>query len=245
MQADKLVFAFGSNDNSNLFKQFGLDLVPYKRSLVSLKTSKNKGLDGVRVSDVEVSLEFVDKRDKIQRFKEVGEVLFKTDGISGIVVFDLSARLARAGVEKGRIHIDFLPNISEEKLFNKLIERQNFLKAYLVEDFLTGFFHKEINKNLIERAKLVGGKKVADLTQKELELLVKIIKNYEIEVAGISENNQVWSGGVDLNCLNGNLESKKTPNLYCIGELVDVDGVCGGYNLQWAWTSGQVVGIDL
>jgi predicted flavoprotein YhiN len=78
-----------------------------------------------------------------------------------------------------------------------------------------------------------------------IEDLVKVIKNMTFNVVGCFDNNQVFSGGVDLNDLDDNLMSKKVPNLYFCGEVCDVDGVCGGYNLQWAWTSGKIVGDSL
>ena len=69
-----------------------------------------------------------------------------------------------------------------------------------------------------------------------------VIKNYKLSSCGHFENNQVCCGGVNLNCLDNNLQCKTNKNLYFIGEVVNVDGVCGGYNLQWAFTSGKIVG---
>ncbi len=123
--------------------------------------------------------------------------------------------------------------------------RKEILKNNKTEDFLTGMFHKAINNSLLEKSNLDFKKDVSNLTEKDLIKLVNIIKKYEIIINGCCENNQVFSGGVKLNCLDANLCSKNTKNLYCIGELVDVDGICGGYNLQWAWTSGKIVGENL
>jgi predicted flavoprotein YhiN len=138
-----------------------------------------------------------------------------------------------------------MPNISENEMYLNLLNRKSLLKDYCVEDFLTGVFHKAVNLNLLEKCNLKINDKVDTLTEEKLLNLASVIKNYDVEILNCADNNQVFSGGVKLSCLDSNLQSKRTPNLYCIGELVDVDGVCGGYNLQWAWTSGKVVGDNL
>ena len=79
----------------------------------------------------------------------------------------------------------------------------------------------------------------------ELEKIANIIKCYKLEIVGFYDNNQVANGGICLEELDENLMCKKCSGLYFIGEVCDVDGICGGYNLQWAWTSGHIVGESL
>ena len=83
------------------------------------------------------------------------------------------------------------------------------------------------------------------LTDNDISSLAHLIKNYIVTTEGYLNNNQVCSGGVELNSLDYNLQAKNCKGLYFIGEVVNVDGVCGGYNLQWAWTSGKIVGENL
>ena len=83
------------------------------------------------------------------------------------------------------------------------------------------------------------------LKNEEIEKISKIIKNLPLKVKSHYDNNQVFSGGINLSELNENLECKNQKGLYFCGEVCDVDGLCGGYNLQWAWTSGFIVGENL
>lgn len=240
-ESHKLVLALGSNEKIEFLKNLGLEFNPFKRSLVSLKTaSKNKGLEGVRVSNIKATLDISGKE-----YSEFGEILFKNDSVSGIVVFDLSAYMARQNNYNGKIHLDLMPKITTDELIKILKDRKTILKCNQIEDFLTGIFHKAINNSLLEKSNLDLKKDVSNLTDKDLIKLANIIKKYEIIITGCCENNQVFSGGVKLDCLDINLCSKNTKNLYCIGEFVDIDAICGGYNLQWAWTSGKIVGENL
>ena len=93
--------------------------------------------------------------------------------------------------------------------------------------------------------KLDEKKSCLDLTDDEINTMVKLIKNLPFAVKGYYDNNQIYSGGVHLSCLDKNLQSKQIPNLFFCGEICDVDGICGGFNLQWAWTSGYIVGTKL
>ncbi len=110
-ESNKLVLAFGSNQGIEMLKDFGLDFNHFKRSLVSLKTvSKNKGLEGVRVSDIKATLNVSG-----EEYSEFGEILFKNDSVSGIVIFDLSTYMARKNNYNGKIYLDLLPKITIEK----------------------------------------------------------------------------------------------------------------------------------
>lgn len=235
---DEVIVALGNKANLNLFEKFGVKNNPFVPSLCGLKTSKNKNLAGTRVSNVKVFCKAVN-------FEETGEILFREDGISGIVIFNLSAFLSRAKINSAEIIIDLMPNINFEILLNKLKNRKELLKNYKINDFLTGFFNKTINFDLINKLKFDLEKDVSKLSDKDLFNLAKLIKNYSIKTLGFLDNNQVFNGGVKLSSLTNCLEAINQKGLYFIGEIVDVDGVCGGYNLQWAWTSGKIVGENL
>ena len=234
---DSVVVALGNNASLSIFDKLGVKIKPFVPSLCALKTKRNKTLAGVRISNVKVTCKDVG-------FEEVGEVQFREDGVSGIVVFNLSAFFARQN-KLFDFYLDFLPNLSSDELIEKLKNRRIKLNNYLIDDFLTGFFIKAINFDLLSKLKLDLNKKVCSLTDKNLLELASLIKNYKIEPLDFLNNNQVCSGGVCLDQLDQNLQALFCKGLYFIGEVVDVDGVCGGYNLQWAWTSGKIVGESL
>lgn len=235
---DNVVVALGNSANLDMFNKFNVQTRQFVPSLCALYAKVNKSLAGVRVSNVELACKSVG-------FSERGEVLFKQDGISGIVVFNLSAHLARRNCFNAEVCIDFAPDIAEADLLNKLKNRQKILNNTENYHFLDGFFNNLLNIDLLTRAKIDVNKNASCLSVQDLTNLCSVIKCYKVQTHGAQNNNQVASGGVVLSDLDCNLQSKKTKGLYFIGEIVDVDGVCGGYNLQWAWTSGKIVGESL
>lgn len=238
---DRVVVASGNQTNLSIFDKFGIKYKNFVPSLCSIKTQKHKALAGVRVSNVKVNC-------KIQNteFNQVGEVLFKEDGISGIVIFNLSTNMARVNNFNGyKIYLDFLPNVEKNELMQMLNSRIINLAEQKVEEFLTGMFHKQLNYEILKRSKINLENTIKYLKTCEINAICENIKHFELISCGNHENNQVASGGILLSELNNNLESIKQPSLYFIGEVVDVDGQCGGYNLQWAWTSGYIVGETL
>ena len=228
---DKVVIATGSTPN--LLDNMNIKYNKFYPSLVALKTKQNtKRLSGLRLSNVEV---------KLKGFCEYGEVLFKDNGLSGICIFNLSSLLARSHNYENIISVDLLPKYSKEKLEEILTNRlKNNYKN--MSTFMQGIFHKEINKYLLNICKINEDEKP---NKNDIQKLVKNIKSLEFNIVGTYDNNQVNNGGVDLHDLTQDLEYKELGGLYFIGEVCDVDGLCGGYNLQWAWTSGKIVGESL
>ena len=101
---------------------------------------------------------------------------------------------------------------------------------------------RELGYEILNRVKIDEKRTSDKLTDNEIESLSKVIKKLAFEVKGFYPNNQVYSGGVCLDALDESLQCKTLPNLFFCGEVCDVEGICGGYNLQWAWTSGAIVG---
>lgn len=232
---EKLVVATGGNTLS-LIKDLNVKNKAFMSSLVALKTKSTKELSGIKLSNVKVTA----VNSKRQTKTDVGEVLFKDSGLSGIVIFNLSTIFARAGEFNGEVIVDLLPNISVEKL-NKIIENRKKLKVKTDKIFV-GMFQNAVANEIFKQSKVDTNKMSTALTKAEIEKLSTTIKKLTFQVVDCYDNNQVFSGGVSLQELNSNLEHKKYKNLYFIGEICDVDGECGGYNLQWAWTSGKIVG---
>lgn len=211
----------------------------FSPSLCSLKTQSTRNLNNIRVDNVKVSAE----NNFGQKKSEIGEVLFKESGLSGIVIFNISSLFARQGSFCGKVTIDLLPSLSKSQLL-QLLEKRKGLDV-LVSDYFDGLFVKEIAYEILNRLKLNENRSCKELNESEILRIAKTIKNLSFDVKGFYPNNQVYSGGVCLDDLDEKLQHKKVKNLYICGELCDVDGECGGYNLQWAWTSGYIVGKSI
>ena len=164
--------------------------------MAGLKTTKNKGLAGVRVSDVRI---------RFNNFDEVGEILFKEDGISGIVIFNLSAYLARNNFNTGMITIDLLAKVEQNLLLNMIQSSVNHNPNYSLIDILEGILHKSLAKYLLEKLSL-DRKQAKDATLNDIQKITNMIKNFNIEFRGYADNNQVHTGGVDLKDLDYHFE---------------------------------------
>lgn len=238
--ANKVVIATGGNTMQQTLKNFGIETTKIKPSLCGLKTSEHlQLLNGIRVNAV-ISIKVNNKT-----LKEKGEVLFRENGISGICVFNLSAKLNWLNCCGGQISINLMPEYTKSELINKLQMRKENLKKLNAKQFFDGWFHNNLGIEILNRCGINLKTKVEKLTKDNLTKMAQEILALTFNVVGFMDNNQVCSGGVALNELNLSLESKKIKNLFLCGEVVDVDGICGGYNLQWAWTSGYVVGENL
>lgn len=237
--SNKLVYALGGKSIDFAKEAFGIEISPPYASLVALKTSPTRALSGNKISNCAVTLQLPGG----EKYKDMGEVLFKDSGLSGICIFNLSAYLARARSFKGTISIDIFPNKSEKEVENILLSRKSLPRK--VDQVFDGLLLPAIGYEILNRLKLDESRPLSSLTGAKISALAKLIKNLTFEVKGAYDNNQVFSGGVKLKSLTENLESKKISNLYFIGEACDVDGICGGYNLQWAFTSGKIVGESL
>ena len=222
-------------------EQLGHSVTELKPALLPLKcdVSSLKGLNGVRVKGV-VSL----FEGKTLVHREEGEILFKDFGLSGIAVFNLSRFFARRN-GKCEVEMDLLPQMSDMDAESYLLARAKSLAWRDADGFFLGMFHKNIGMNLLKSAGISGGK-VGDIPKVTLQSLARQLKRWRVSVTdtqGGFQSAQVTVGGVPLCEVDENtLASKKCPGLYLAGEVLDVDGPCGGYNLQWAWCSGAATG---
>ena len=231
--AKKVVVATGGGFDFSKF-DFEVKFKDFVPSLCALKTSTTKRLSGHRLSDVCVTY---------GNEKQYGEVLFKDSGLSGICVFNLSSCFSRQNNFKGRVSIDIFPNIEHQNIKEILMQRKNIVSE--AGDICLGVLEKVIAKEILWRANIDENSSAEQLSETQIDRICEIIKNFDFEVCGHYDNNQVFSGGVPLFDLTENLEHKIHKNLYFCGEICDVDAECGGYNLQWAWTSGHIVGVSL
>jgi hypothetical protein len=236
--AKKLVVCTGGN-SGQILGELGVEYKKFIPSLVALRSEDCKDLNGVKVSNVKVKATNTFGQTK----SEIGEVLFRENGLSGIVIFNLSTIFSRIENFSGQIEIDLLPQVSVIDLEQILLHRQSLNTS--CDKFFVGMFSNAVANEIFKQSKTNTNKNCKNLTKLEIKTLAKTIKNLTFSVCGHLENNQVFSGGVPLSALTENLMHKKIENLYFAGEIVDVDGVCGGHNLQWAWTSGHIVGESL
>lgn len=165
--------------------------------------------------------------------EEQGEILFTEYGISGIGVFQLS-RYAVRGTDEGKIatyHLDLLPQLTKEELVKLLLDRQQAGSYKNPQELLIGLLPRKMIDVLVKKTY-------------EPEKIAERLKDWQVPVKGAYalQQAQICSGGVDPRELTEQLESRLHPGIYFTGEVIDVDGPCGGYNLQWAWSSGAVAG---
>lgn len=236
--ANKVIVATGGNSLTNIILNLGIKIKNFTPSLVSLKINSSKNLANVRLSNVSVKL----ITDNQNTYQENGEILFRENGISGICIFNLSAYLSRYQNFNGELVIDLLPFKSKNEIIDLLSERRQL--NIPINKFFDGMFVKQIGFEILNRAKINEERLSNKLSDNEIKELSTIIKNLNFKVKGFLDNNQVYSGGISLSDLTLNLESKHKGLFFC-GEICDVDGLCGGYNLQWAWTSGAIVGKNI
>ena len=253
-ECNKLIIATGGksapktgSDGSGytLSRQLGHNVIPQVPALVQLKLnySRLKALSGVKFDGYG---EIFINGSCIQ--KEFGEILFTDYGISGPPILQLS-RTAAYGLSKSNkvsLKIDMLPNISYEDLTEFLNKHWSLFASRSICDSFIGIIHKKMIPIILKEAKIEDmHKPCSDLDSKEKEAIYGLLKHWQFEVSGTNSfaNAQVTAGGINTKEINSHtLESTITKNLFFAGEILDVDGDCGGFNLQWAWSSGAVAG---
>ncbi|MBO5167067.1 MAG: aminoacetone oxidase family FAD-binding enzyme [Lachnospiraceae bacterium] len=235
----------GSDGNGyRLAKNLGHSLVDTVPALVQLKCTEEylKAISGVR-TDAALELLIDGKKAGC----ESGELQFTDYGISGIVVFQLSRTAAYALKQKKKVtmYINCLPEFTDETYKSFIKERKQRLKdADTVETFFTGMLNKKLMLLFIKLAGLKTTDSYKKASQEKIDKVFALCRCLPMHVCDTNsfDNAQVTAGGIPLAEVSDNLESRKVKNVYFAGEILDVDGVCGGYNLQWAWTSGYVAG---
>ena len=253
--ADSVILACGSkaapvtgSDGSGyqLAKLFGHRIVPVLPALVQLRCAEKfyKSISGVRVQGtVEIYA------DDIFLASDRGEIQLTNYGISGIPVFQVSRYAAKALYQKQSVTavLNFMPDMNKDEFLSFLQERITLCPYKTLDEFFTGVFPKKLCELWIRLSRLPKEMRVSDLSGEQLEKLVLLIQHLRTHITETNsfEQAQICCGGVDTTEINPDtLESNYVPGIYFAGELLDVDGICGGYNLQWAWSSGYVAGKE-
>lgn len=175
-----------------------------------------------------------------------GELQLTDYGISGIPVFCFSREAAYAIMHKRAVtvDIDFLPQFDDREYESFFKERWIRQTNQSLEQFLTGIANKKINQLVIRLSGCKPNDAAAGISEEKRERIARLYRKLSVSVCETNgfSNAQVCAGGIPSDELTYELESKYVPHLYFAGEIIDVDGICGGYNLQWAWTSGAIAG---
>lgn len=178
--------------------------------------------------------------------QEAGEIQFTEYGISGIPVFQLSGSVNQllAQVRRLRAEIDFFPQYGEKDYEQLCRQRLEHLKGQTVEMFFTGMLHKKIMNVCIRQAGLSPEQEADRVDQQKLRQVFALCRKLPFTITGSHpfDSAQVCRGGVSLLEVDSQLQSRRSSGLYLAGEILNVDGRCGGYNLQWAWASGYIAG---
>ncbi len=233
-----------TGDGYRFAENLGHHVIPPLPALTGLYAYENdRGtLAGVRM-DAMVTLRI---NGKICTTEE-GEVQFASYGLSGIPVFQVSRYVSRALKAGSRceIDLDLCTAYSVQELTQLLIKKGQYTRERRGTDIMLGIFPEKLSQVLLSRAGISERKSRREWTDEDCRQLAGQIKKFSFHIFGCRgyEQAQVCTGGVPLTELKGvSMESAVVPGLYFAGELLDVDGACGGYNLQWAWSSGFLAG---
>ena len=229
----------GGADGYRLLESFGHSCTELYPALVQLRTEGNvtRGLKGVRTQ----ARVFV-WRGKHLIAEEQGEVLFTEYGLSGPAIFAISRKAARK--PETTISLDLFPGTEIDELFDLLKRRAEKQPRLTLNDLFTGTVQNRLGRVVVSSAGLSGALPLSE-SAGVLQALAERAKNFSFRVVGDLgfDQAQVTSGGIRTREFDPEtLESKLCPGLFACGEVLDVDGDCGGYNLQWAWSSGWVAG---
>lgn len=248
---DKVVIASGgisykltgsTGDGYKFGKEFGHKIIEPKPGLIGINLLNNFELAGLSLKNVELRVE---KNKKIIS-KEFGEMLFTHRGISGPIVLTTSSKINR--LNDYELYLDLKPALSKEKLDNRILRDFEDNQNKNIENVMRNLLPRDLIAYVLDSAKIPGEKKINQITKEEREELVKTIKNFKLIFASLDDIDRaiVTSGGIDVKDIDPKtMESKLVKGLYFIGEVIDIDGLTGGFNIQIANSTGYSCGINL
>ncbi len=235
----------GSDGNGyRLAKSFGHTIEDTFPGLVQLKLEGNffKQVEGVKI----IGLAELYEGERLIR-RDEGDILFTNYGISGPPILQISRTANELLMEgnKPELKISIIKDRSKEELEDYLQYRFSFMSKKTIEKALIGLINKRLIIPILKEIGVDRNKYIAHISKEEVKRISKILTDLRFNIIGSKswDNAQVTAGGVSTDEINNStMESKLVKGLYFAGEIVDVDGDCGGFNLQWAWSSGYVAG---
>lgn len=255
MKADAVIVATGgisypstgsTGDGYRFAKETGHRVTELLPSLVPMEVRQwyAKELQGLSLRNIEIRI--TDGKKKL--YEEFGEMLFTHYGVTGPVILSASSVVGRTLRKKElTLHIDLKPALSEEQLDKRILREfdANHNKQY--KNSIDSLFPAKLKPVMIELSEIEPEKKVNEITKEERQRLVHLIKDFTMTLTGLRSYNEaiITKGGVSVKEIDpGTMESKKMKGLYFAGEVLDLDAVTGGYNLQIAWSTGYLAGIN-
>ncbi len=260
--ADKIILATGGNsykatgstgDGYKIAKELGHTIIDIKPSLIPLNIYESdicKQMQGLSLKNVKIVV--VDNKKVI--YEDFGEMLFTHFGVSGPVILSASAIIFRykninklLQERKIKIIIDWKPSLSEEKLDLRLLRDFNEYKNKQYINSLDKLLPSKSISTIVDLSKIDKHKRVNEINKNERKNLVHLLKNFELTVKSFRDINEaiVTAGGISTKEINPKtMESKIIEGLYFAGEIIDVDGYTGGFNLQIAYSTGYVAGTN-
>ncbi len=254
---DKVILACGSFANMkdtrsfngyDLARTLGHRITPLYPSLCQIRCKGNyfKTINGVR-TEAAIKV-YIDGK---MAAREEGELLFTDYGVSGIPAFQVSRYCSEAvgSSKKAKICVNFMAGMSDEEVLTELNKRLKGLSrsGRSAEEAMLGLLNHKLNYVLLNLSGIDPTGRNKDIEDEKIKVLKNNMTRLETEVTGTNDFSfaQVVAGGVDTSEIdNKTMESLKIPGLYFAGEIIDIDGTCGGYNLQWAWSSGSLAGLS-
>lgn len=248
---DKVVIATGgisykltgsTGDGYKFAKNFGHKIINQVPGLIGINLKNNFSLAGLTLKNVELKV----IKDKKIISNEFGEILFTHRGISGPIVLTTSSKINR--LKDFEMFLDLKPALEPEKLDARILRDFSENQNKNIENVMKSLLPKDLISYVLYSAGISGDEKVNQITKIERENLVKTIKNFELKFDSLDDIDRaiVTSGGVDVKDIDPKtMESKKVSGLYFIGEVLDLDGLTGGFNIQIANSTGYSCGINL
>ena len=255
MKADAVIVATGgisypstgsTGDGYRFAKETGHRVTELLPSLVPMEVRQwyAKELQGLSLRNIEICI--TDGKKKL--YEEFGEMLFTHYGVTGPVILSASSVVGKTLRKKElTLHIDLKPALSEEQLDKRILREfdANHNKQY--KNSIDSLFPAKLKPVMIELSEIEPEKKVNEITKEERQRLVHLIKDFTMTLTGLRSYNEaiITKGGVSVKEVDpGTMESKKMKGLYFAGEVLDLDAVTGGYNLQIAWSTGYLAGMN-
>lgn len=251
--ADKVILCAGSkaapqtgSDGSgyDLAKMMGHRILPVLPALTALRCEEKffKSVAGVRVGGTAAVWS-----EGVCIARDTGEIQLTDYGISGIPAFQVSRYASKLLYEGKNVEavLNFMPDFTKDQMKAFLKKRAQIRPEKRADMFLIGLFHKKLCDLWIRILKIPGEKPAGEFTDKEIGEIVSLIMEFRVRIIGTNsfDKAQVCRGGIDTSEVNpATMESVYVPGLYFAGEILDVDGMCGGYNLTFAWASGYTAG---
>ena len=230
----------GSMSGYQLLRSFGHRVTKLRPALVQVKSSWS---GCVSLKGVRTNCHAAIYHEGILHSQSTGELQWTEYGLSGPVIFEISRDVCQ-GAGQWDCRLDFMPDVGREVLLEELKRRRE--TAALAEDLLTGILHNRLGRVLTKAAGIKGKQYVNQISNQELKDVIAAVKELQIDLTeplGM-DSAQVTAGGVLTDGFDpATMQSNLVPGLYACGEVLDIDGDCGGYNLQWAWSSGRCAGL--